>query len=482
MGQSSRSAGLCLFLLMAAPVAASSAGAAPAPAPKPTAPAVLVGQPHQTVTIQAVDRRFGQPGGPAATGAGAQPPAPARPTVGLDDFLADRRARLKRITDAQINKMRALISGTAEDDPQKPDFHFRLGELEAENRRYFSDRARELDERIFQAAAGDKAVLKREQEANERRAGAWRLEAVKAYLAASRFPRYERLDEVLFRLAAELTAAKKDAEAREFLLRLIKDYPRSRYVPDAYLAFAELYFDRGEVDSALRFYEKVEEFLAVVARLSLRRLQGRLVPDEPRRPQGCARDLRARHPDGRRRNRPRSRAGTARSRAADQGGAQGHRGRLRAGRRAGSRLGLLPAHRRRERVPDDGGAGRALLGARPGLRRDADLPKVDGRSAGQRRAVRVADQGAAKRAVAERQARSGRGAGALGSGRRSRGAAGSRSRGRMPYGLSRCRARAGAGMAPRGAEDARRRHLSTGRARVPGCFSRISPPIATRTR
>ncbi len=156
--------------------------------------------------------------------------------------------------------MRSLIAGTAEDDPQKPDFHFRLGELQAENRRFFSDRARELDEKIFQAGAGDKPVLQREQQAFERQAGSWRLEAVKAYLAATRYPRYERLDEVLFRLAAELSAAKKDDQAREFLLRLIKDYPRSRYVPDAYLAFAELDFDRGEVDGALRFYEKVEEF------------------------------------------------------------------------------------------------------------------------------------------------------------------------------------------------------------------------------
>ena len=86
------------------------------------------------------------------------------------------------------------------------------------------------------------------------------LEAVKAYIAATRYPKYERMDEVLFRLATQLTTAKKDEQAREFFQRLIKDYPTSKYIPDAYLAFAEHAFEGGEMEAALRFYEKVEQF------------------------------------------------------------------------------------------------------------------------------------------------------------------------------------------------------------------------------
>jgi tetratricopeptide (TPR) repeat protein len=41
---------------------------------------------------------------------------------------------------------------------------------------------------------------------------------------------------------------------------LVKDYPQSRYVADAYLSFAEYFFAKGEMSSALRFYEKVAEF------------------------------------------------------------------------------------------------------------------------------------------------------------------------------------------------------------------------------
>ncbi len=68
------------------------------------------------------------------------------------------------------------------------------------------------------------------------------------------------MDEVLFRLAFLLTSVKKEDQAREFFHRLIKDYPNSKYIPDAYLSFAEYYFDKGEMDNALKFYEKVEQF------------------------------------------------------------------------------------------------------------------------------------------------------------------------------------------------------------------------------
>src|SRR5262249_30413880 len=99
-----------------------------------------------------------------------------------------------------------------------------------------------------------------EQKGYERDEQKWLLEAVKAYIGATRYPKYERMDEVLFRLAALLTSVKKDDQAREYFHRLIKDYPTSKYIPDADLAFAEHAFEGGEMDAALRFYEKVEQF------------------------------------------------------------------------------------------------------------------------------------------------------------------------------------------------------------------------------
>ena len=68
------------------------------------------------------------------------------------------------------------------------------------------------------------------------------------------------MDEALYRLAALLAGDNRHEHAREFYLRLIREYPDSRYVPDAYLSFAQFYFDQGEVHAARKFYEKVIQF------------------------------------------------------------------------------------------------------------------------------------------------------------------------------------------------------------------------------
>jgi TolA-binding protein len=184
----------------------------------------------------------------------------AGPTVTLQQFLSVRSEKLRQITDSQIAKMRSLIRMTADDDPAKPDFLFRLGELAGENQRFYFARAHALDQRIFDAPAAGKPALQEEQRRYAADEQAWLLESVKAYVAATRYPRYERMDEVLFRLAHVLASVKKEDEARGFLLRLVKDHPTSKYIPDAYLAFAELAFDRGDMEGALRFYDKVAEF------------------------------------------------------------------------------------------------------------------------------------------------------------------------------------------------------------------------------
>jgi TolA-binding protein len=200
-----------------------------------------------------------------ATAVSAPPTGPGAPAggpgVSLEAFEAEHRTRLKRLTDAQIEKMRALIRFTENEDPQRPDLLFRAGELYAENERFFSTQARALDQKIYDTPPGPaRAALERERATDEREREVWLLEAVKAYVEATRFPRYERMDEVLFRLATMLMSAKKDVQAREFFHRLIKDHPTSKYIPDAYLAFGEHAFDEGRMEEALRFYEKVAEF------------------------------------------------------------------------------------------------------------------------------------------------------------------------------------------------------------------------------
>jgi TolA-binding protein len=182
------------------------------------------------------------------------------PVLTIDQFIEQKQEQIQKLVDAQIAKMRRLLAVTSEDDPQKADFWFRIAELYAEKQRYYSFQARALDQKIFEAPPAQKPPMQSQQKIHEQNEQKWLLEAVKAYIAATKYRKYERMDEVLFKLAYLLTSVKKEDQAREFFHRLIKDYPNSKYIPDAYLSFAEFFFNKGEMDNALRFYEKVEQF------------------------------------------------------------------------------------------------------------------------------------------------------------------------------------------------------------------------------
>ena len=156
------------------------------------------------------------------------------------------------------------------------------------------------------------------------------------------------MDEVLFRLAFLLTSVKKEDQAREFFHRLIKDYPNSKYIPDAYLSFAEYYFDKGEMENALKFYEKVEQFP-----------KSSVYPYAVYKKGWCYINMGDYKTAletfvGVVRMTQEGKASRARSRGAGEGGQEGHRQGLLARRRPRQGVGVLPAHRRRLRPEDDG--------------------------------------------------------------------------------------------------------------------------------
>ncbi|HVZ86871.1 MAG TPA: tetratricopeptide repeat protein [Polyangia bacterium] len=191
------------------------------------------------------------------------PPPPKKetgPVLTVDQFVEQKQEGVMKLVEAQIGKMKRLIAVTGDDDPQKPDFLFRLGELYGEKQHYNFNKARALDQKIYEMQPNQRGQLQAAQKRYEDEQQKWLLAAVRSYIEATKYRKYERMDEVLFRLAFLLTSVKKEDQAREFFHRLIKDYPNSKYIPDAYLSFAEYYFDKGEMDNALKFYEKVEQF------------------------------------------------------------------------------------------------------------------------------------------------------------------------------------------------------------------------------
>lgn len=110
--------------------------------------------------------------------------------------------------DGNIEKMARLLRATDDDDPQKPDFHFRMAELCAE--------------RWYHPSVGERDPQR------------WHARALESYQAAARFPQYTRADEVLFKMGCLLQSNGQEAPAREAFDRLIKEHPGSPLVAEAW--------------------------------------------------------------------------------------------------------------------------------------------------------------------------------------------------------------------------------------------------------
>jgi tetratricopeptide (TPR) repeat protein len=215
--------------------------------------------PKREIAVVAPDSRFTHP--PPRT-----PEKREMPALRDRDLLAEE-AHDHAVTVEQIKVLQRLIDNTRYGDPDRADLLFRMGELYASEQSYYEHAARNLDQKIFDAKPKNPSLasrLQNEQADLQARAEKSLLEAARRYIEVADHPadyaQYERMDELLFTLAYLLTEAKRDDAARIYYKRLIKDYPGSKLVPDAYLAFGEFYFEKKDLESALRFYDKVLQF------------------------------------------------------------------------------------------------------------------------------------------------------------------------------------------------------------------------------
>ncbi|MCB9521828.1 MAG: tetratricopeptide repeat protein [Myxococcales bacterium] len=179
----------------------------------------------------------------------APPPADAE----LESFVADKEKQLSQVRQRQIVDMRQILKK----DPlykRKADLLFRIAEKEwAEGKyRYFLER-KEYDKQYEEYLKGTLKKSPEEPSPDYSKA----LVEYKALL--KEFPNYKRIDEVMFYLGQGLITAGKKKEGASYMLRLTKDYPKSKYVTRAYLAVAEYYFDNDLLFAAKTNYQKVIE-------------------------------------------------------------------------------------------------------------------------------------------------------------------------------------------------------------------------------
>ena len=199
-----------IALAFVTPAVASAADNKPNPTGSATASTGKGKYTKQETQVQATQTKLTKPEAPPPT------KKETGPVLTVDQFVQGRQGKIQQITDAQISKMKRLIQVTPDDDPQKPDFYFRLGELFAEKQRFFFSQARGLDQKIFDAPPAEKSKLQQQQQGFEKSEQQWLLQAVKSYIQATKYKKYDRMDEVLFKLAFLLTSVKKEDQARDF--------------------------------------------------------------------------------------------------------------------------------------------------------------------------------------------------------------------------------------------------------------------------
>lgn len=171
----------------------------------------------------------------------------------LDQLVAEKEARLSEVRQRQIEQMRSILAK----NPlykKKADLLFRIAEKEWDEAKYRYFLERKKYERQYETYL--EGTLKQKPEEPVADYG----KALVEYKALLKeFPNYKRIDEVMFYLGRGLGTAGKKKEGASYMLRLTKEYPKSRYVTQAYLAVAEYYFDNDLLFAAKTNYLKVLE-------------------------------------------------------------------------------------------------------------------------------------------------------------------------------------------------------------------------------
>ena len=191
-----------------------------------------------------------------------EPEEEPEPALSADEFM-QVQTETRAIRDEQIENYRMLIENTRDADPDKPDLLFRLADLYSRKQRYHQFQGMDLHPQIDRAEGREEQQLRRRQQQYFEQSREALIGAIQTYAQIARNPQfreYERMPEVLFYYAFTLQEADYMDQAREVYRQLIQQHPDSQYVPFAFLAFGDHFFEEEELDRAEQFYSRVLEF------------------------------------------------------------------------------------------------------------------------------------------------------------------------------------------------------------------------------
>ena len=162
------------------------------------------------------------------------------------------KARQRALLITEIQGLERLFKRTPKRSPDRPQLIRRLAEgyVELESAALRDQTGAEIKASDLKKKNPSLATKKRREAAQAKKiVVAARKKAIAYYtLMKNAYPNYSRLDEVLYYLAYEHEQAKDLTNARKVYYELIQKAPKSPYIPNAYLAFGELFFQEAQGD------------------------------------------------------------------------------------------------------------------------------------------------------------------------------------------------------------------------------------------
>jgi TolA-binding protein len=191
------------------------------------------------------------------------------PALQYDQFRLGVESQVASKRGEQIESLKKIIE-LSPDQTEAPSLLFRLGELYWEESKFHEFEANRKDDDLIKAmnrndAAGQARAKAEKAELADKAKGFGRLAMEQYTKIVKEYPSFERTDEVLFFLGQFLMEDGQDKKALVAYNGLIKKYPKSKFLPDAWLAFGEYYFNnskgkRPELERALEAYKRAAEF------------------------------------------------------------------------------------------------------------------------------------------------------------------------------------------------------------------------------
>jgi tetratricopeptide (TPR) repeat protein len=191
------------------------------------------------------------------------------PALKYDQFRLGVELQVAAKRREQIADLEKIIK-LSQDKRETPSLLFRLGELLWEESKYFFFEAnRKDDDKIRAMNADDQAgIAKAEAEKAQllEQSKAYSQRAVEQYSRiVQEFKDFERTDEVLYFLGLNLMEMGDEKRGLVAYKRLVDKYPKSKYLPDAYLAIGEYFFNnskgkRDQLEKALENYKNAAKF------------------------------------------------------------------------------------------------------------------------------------------------------------------------------------------------------------------------------